>query len=117
MSKISDAMQAEKTGKELKKALGICCIPETGSVAHLDDGTAQGTRFVGFVIRKDLLDDDPDVMKRIEEILNDTLLYVQGAIVKRSSQLIDNWVDQHINLGVEEAKTALEIWEKRQKNT
>ena len=106
MSKFDEAVEVIRLSKEIKNAAGFTAIPESGFVHKLDDGSSQGDRFVGFVIKSELVIDDA-VKFKLEEFLNEALVQISGTILEDIQNQANRWALHFKNLAVNEAKTVL----------
>lgn len=106
MSKYDEAVEVVRIAKEVKNVAGFTIIPEAGRVAHLDDGSCQGDRFIGFVIKGEIIPEDA-VRFKLEEFLNESLMQVSGAILEKIQAQANAWQRHYKNLAVNEAKTVL----------
>lgn len=106
MSKYDEALEVVRLAKEIKNAAGFTVIPEAGFVHKLDDGSCQGDRFVGFVIKSELVIDDAVRMK-LEEFLNEAMMQTAGQVSERVQAQANSWARHFKTLAVNEAKTVL----------
>jgi hypothetical protein len=110
MSKFDEAVEVVRLSKEVKNCAGFTAIPESGFIHKLDDGSSQGDRFVGFVIKGELISEDAVKMK-LEEFLSEALMYVAGTVMERVQVQANTWAKHFKNLAVSEAKTVLKDYE------
>jgi len=110
MSKFDEAVEVIRISKEIKNAAGFTAIPETGFIHKLDDGSSQGDRFVGFVIKGELVVEDTVKMK-LEQFLNEALMQVSGAVLENIKVQTNNWARHFKNLAVSEARTVLKDYD------
>ncbi len=106
MSKYDEAVEVIRLSKEIKNAAGFTIIPEAGFVHKLDDNSSQGDRFVGFVIKSELIIDDA-VKYKLEEFLNEALMQVAGIVLEKIQTQANTWARHFKSLAINEAKTVL----------
>jgi len=110
MSKFDEAVEVVRLSKEIKNAAGFTAIPEMGFVMKLDDDSSRGDRFVGFVIKGELIAEDTVKMK-LEEFLNEALVQVCGQVLEKISSQANAWARHFKTLAISEAKTVLADYE------
>ena len=106
MSKYEEAMKTGRIARKLRQCAPLIAIPESGIVDRVDVGSGKGYKFIGFVIRDELVDEKA-VREKLEEILNDALLFNQGNIVNRAQELIDIWERRFKESAIKEAQEVL----------
>jgi len=110
MSKYDEAVEVIRLAKAVKNAAGFSAIPEAGFVHKLDDGSCQGDRFIGFVLKSELITDDAVKMK-LEEFMNEAMIKVQSDVCNIVISLANQWATHFKALAVNEAKTVLQDYD------